>query len=56
MKEFILKHPIISFLLADSIITGVFNTVKYVSACFAKNNVVEVMEGEKHDEPANDIQ
>ena len=28
MKEFALKHPIITFLLVDGIITGLFNTIR----------------------------
>lgn len=28
MKEFALKHPILTFLLADVLICGVFNTVR----------------------------
>lgn len=27
MKEWILKHPILTFLLADSVITGLFKTI-----------------------------
>lgn len=56
MKEFVMKHPIITFLLADSLIAGVVNSIKYVAACFAKNNVIEVEEGEKVNESTGDIQ
>jgi hypothetical protein len=28
MKEFALKHPILTFLLADALICGVFNTIR----------------------------
>lgn len=34
MKEFALKHPIITFLLVDGIITGLFNTIR----AFAPNS------------------
>ena len=56
LKEFIMKHPILTFLLADTAITGICNTVKYVAAAFGKNQVVEVTEEGKKDEPAGDIQ
>ena len=27
MKEFVLKHPVMTFLLVDSLIVGLFNTI-----------------------------
>ena len=42
MKEWILKHPIMTFLLADTAIAGVINLVKYTVAAFAPNRVVEI--------------
>ena len=40
MKEFALKHPIITFLLVDGIITGLFNTIR----AFAPNNVAQTVD------------
>lgn len=48
MKEFALKHPIITFLLADTVICGVLNVL---SAAFGKNKKEETV-----DEPACDHQ
>ena len=64
MKEFALKHPILTFLLVDSLGTGVINLIKYGLAAFGKNKVIEVSkddlkkarEEEMMDEPACDIQ
>lgn len=28
MKEWIMKHPILTFLLMDGVITGLFNTIR----------------------------
>lgn len=28
MKEWIMKHPILTFLLVDGVITGLFNTIR----------------------------
>lgn len=47
MKEFALKHPILTFLLADSAICGILNLVN--ALCGRKKEV-------KADEPAGDIQ
>ena len=64
MKEFALKHPILTFLLVDSLGTGVINLIKYGIAAFVKNEVIEISkddlkkarEEEMMDEPACDIQ
>ena len=65
MKEFALKHPIITFLLVDSLIAGAYKTICFVATLFGKNqpdseaffdgDTVYVKE-ENADEPANDIQ
>lgn len=59
MKEFAMKHPILTFLLADSLIAGVVNIIGHVTAAFGKNTVVEektieVAEEEKTDDDASD--
>lgn len=38
MKEFALKHPIITFLLADTLICGIVNAVKCVCMACGKSN------------------
>ena len=44
MKDFIMKHPIITFLLADAFMTGLFNTIR----AFAPNGEkAEAEDGEK---------
>lgn len=45
MKEFMLKHPILTFLLADSLIAGLFNTIR----AFAPKN--PEAEKEENDDP-----
>lgn len=42
MKEWILKHPIMTFLLADTAIAAVANIFKFTVAAFAPNRVIEV--------------
>ena len=37
MKEFALKHPILTFLLADAVITGIVNVVRTGLVAFGKN-------------------
>ena len=39
MKEFALKHPILTFLLADTLISGLFGTIR---AFAGKNKDVKV--------------
>ena len=56
MKEWALKHPVMTFLLADTAIAGIVNVCKLVIAAFSKNNISEVSEEEKQDEPAGDHQ
>ena len=41
MKEFAIKHPILTFLLVDSAIAGVVNVLKIGLAAFGKNKVIE---------------
>ena len=41
MKEFAIKHPILTFLLVDSAIAGVVNVLKIALAAFGKNKVIE---------------
>lgn len=43
MKEFALKHPIFTFLLAESVIFGVVRSVQAVAAAIGGKNV-EVVE------------
>lgn len=40
MKEFALKHPIITFLLVDGIIAGLFNTIR----AFAPNSAAQTVD------------
>ena len=47
MKEFMLKHPIITFLLADAFMTGLFNTIR---AFAPKNQEAEKEEGKDPEE------
>lgn len=49
MKEFMLKHPILTFLLADSLIAGLFNTIR----AFAPKN--PEAEKEENDDPEKDL-
>ena len=61
MKEFALKHPIITLFIADIVTTGLYNTVKFIAAAFGKNQVIEVNSSRTKkeadtDEPAGDIQ
>jgi len=46
MKEWILKHPILTFLLVDGAMTGIFNTIR----AFAPAATVTTEEGEKAEE------
>lgn len=50
MKEFALKHPILTFLLADVVLYNAFVTVNNIARIFGKKKE------ENADEPANDIQ
>lgn len=70
MKEFALKHPILTFLLADSAIAGIVNIVCHGLVAFGKNKPSTAMfkitqtknhsddsnEEEIKNEPACDIQ
>lgn len=61
MKEFCLKHPIITFLLADSLIAGAYKTICFVASCFGKADVteetsIETTVEEDANESDNDIQ
>lgn len=56
MKEFALKHPILTFLLADSAIAGICNLIKFGLAAFGKNQVVEVEKGANVNESSGDNQ
>lgn len=47
MKEWMLKHPIMTFLLADTLITGVLKCI----ACFSPNYKVEEEEKEEKADP-----
>lgn len=49
MKDFIMKHPIITFLLADAFMTGLFNTIR----AFAPKNPES--EKEKDEDPEEDL-
>ena len=52
MKEFIMKHPIITFLLADALLTGLFNTIR----AFAPNQAaVSSGEEEKQDDAEGEL-
>lgn len=53
MKEFALKHPIITFLLADSAICGVVRIVQAVAAAIGGKNVevVEEVEADLEGDP-----
>lgn len=53
MKEFALKHPIITFLLADSAICGVVRIVQAVAAAIGGKNVevVEEVEADLEEDP-----
>lgn len=50
MKEWILKHPILTFLLADSLIAGLFNTIR---AFTPKTEDVPKEEAAEEDPEAN---
>ena len=61
MKEFALKHPIITLFIADIVTTGLYNSVKFIAAAFGKNRVIEVNSSQINkevdaNEPAGDIQ
>ena len=49
MKDFIMKHPIITFLLADAFMTGLFNTIR----AFAPKN--PEAEKEENEDPEEDL-
>lgn len=53
MKDFIMKHPIITFLLADAFMTGLFNTIR----AFAPKNPEANPEAEKEEDedPEKDL-
>lgn len=57
MKEFIMKHPIISFLLADSAITGVVKIVAMLTGNYNKPVVAGTDNKEEiSNEPVADAQ
>jgi hypothetical protein len=56
MKEWALKHPVMTFLLADAAIGGIVNVCKMVVAAFTGTTAKEENEEEKQDEPAGDHQ
>lgn len=49
MKDFIMKHPILTFLLADTLIAGLFNTIR----AFAPN---QAPVASTEEEPENDAE
>ena len=53
MKEFAMKHPIITFLLVDGLLTGLFRTIQ----AFAQNGEkAEDNDGEKSvEDPEEDL-
>ena len=51
MKEFVMKHPIITFLLADALLTGLFNTIR----AFAPNQAASSGEEEKQDDAEEEL-
>jgi hypothetical protein len=53
LKEFAMKHPVMTFLLAASAIDGTVAIVKAVAGIFNKEKATEE---EKVNEPAGDIQ
>ena len=59
MKEFALKHPILTFLLMDSAIGGIVAIVKTVACAFGKGTEATVVtiakEEEKENESSGDI-
>lgn len=61
MKEFIIKHPIITFLLADTLICGVVNLGTNIARAFASKGrsteapVQEKTEEDDANEPSGDI-
>lgn len=50
MKEFALKHPIITFLLVDGLLTGLFRTIQ----AFAPNGEKAEDEKSEEDKSEND--
>lgn len=54
MKEWALKHPVLTFLLVSSAIDGAVKVFRLVTGALGKNN--EETEEEKANEPAGDIQ
>lgn len=52
MKEFALKHPILTFILADITFYNIFNVINNALRVRALKNTKEATP----DEPANDIQ
>lgn len=41
MKEWCIKHPILTFLLADSAICGIVNVIKAVTGIFSSGSQTE---------------
>ena len=58
MKEFALKHPFITFFIADGIVTGVVKIVAMLTGYAKKpdEQTTETNEEEPNNEPAGDIQ
>lgn len=61
MKEFAMRHPILTFLLVDSAIGGVVKIVTSITGAFGRNDeeaetTIEVTKEETPDGPSGDIQ
>ena len=46
MKEWAIKHPIMTFLLIDSAIAGIVNTIRFIAGAVKGVDVEEVKETE----------
>ena len=58
MKDIALKHPILTFLLADSLIAGVCKTIKFIACAITGTSMEETTtctKEENADEPSGDI-
>ena len=63
MKEFTMKHPFLTCLMADSLIGGVVGIVRAIAGAFGRGNsettsttTVTFKEEETQDEPSGDNQ
>lgn len=56
MKEFAIKHPILTFFLADSIVCGVVKIVAMITGYHGPVVVATTNKEDSEDEPANDTQ